>query len=229
MGRQVKRVPLDFEWPLKEIWVGYLNPYRWIDCPFCRGSGYGPGFKKLHDEWYARDNTGHPGRYELTQDEVDALWEADCLFQFQEKPTAAEVNSLERLSSAAVYICLQQRAKRMGVPEEEFECSHCKGSGELYFSDEIRVAAENWSPQGPPQGDGYQMWETTSEGSPISPVFATPEELARWLADNGASSFGRFTATYEQWLKMINREWAPSLIMIDNSLRSGVEATEDTK
>lgn len=41
------------------------------------------------------------------------------------------------------------------------------------------------------------IYETCSEGSPISPAFETPEELARWLTDN---SFGSMTATYEQWL-----------------------------
>ena len=49
----------------------------------------------------------------------------------------------------------------------------------------------------------YQMYETCSEGTPISPICETPEELARWLADNKASSFGDRTATYEQWLHMI--------------------------
>ena len=33
------------------------------------------------------------------------------------------------------------------------------------------------------------MYETTSGGTPISPAFATSEELARWLADNNASAF----------------------------------------
>lgn len=49
----------------------------------------------------------------------------------------------------------------------------------------------------------YQMYETTSEGTPISPVMETPEELARWLAETGASAFGGITATYEEWLAMI--------------------------
>ena len=46
----------------------------------------------------------------------------------------------------------------------------------------------------------YMMYETTSEGTPISPAFTTPEELARWLADTGASAFGSTTASYESWL-----------------------------
>ena len=50
------------------------------------------------------------------------------------------------------------------------------------------------------------MWETTSEGSPMSPVFATSEELAAWLADTGASIFGSATADKAQWLKIITGE-----------------------
>ena len=74
----------------------------------------------------------------------------------------------------------------------------------------------------------YQMYEDTTEGTPISPVMATPEELARWLADNGASSFGRSTATYEQWLGMIEVGCAPSLVFdAKNGLRSGVESISE--
>jgi hypothetical protein len=68
------------------------------------------------------------------------------------------------------------------------------------------------------------MYETTSEGTPLSPACATPEELARWLADNGASAFGRETATYDQWLTMCRRGWAPSAVMSARGLESGVAA-----
>lgn len=70
---------------------------------------------------------------------------------------------------------------------------------------------------------GWCMYETTSEGTPISPVFETPEELAHWLADNGASSFGHNTATYEHWLGMVQVGWAPSAVGIGSALISGVE------
>lgn len=66
------------------------------------------------------------------------------------------------------------------------------------------------------------MYETTSEGTPISPAFATPEELARWLADNKASAFGNMTATYEQWLATAKRGWAPSMVMSGGVMASGV-------
>jgi hypothetical protein len=76
----------------------------------------------------------------------------------------------------------------------------------------------------------YMMYEDTSEGTPISPAFAAPEELARWLADNNASAFAGDTATYEQWLRMINSTgWAPSMVVCGGAVHSGVAALYDTK
>lgn len=57
----------------------------------------------------------------------------------------------------------------------------------------------------------FQMYEDTSEGTPISPVMDSPESLARWLADNGASAFGGSTATYEEWLPVCMGGWRPNI------------------
>lgn len=73
----------------------------------------------------------------------------------------------------------------------------------------------------------FMMYEDTSEGTPISPAFATPEELARWLADNGASSFGKSTASYEQWLRVCKGGWAPDLVLDASGLRTGIELLGD--
>ena len=70
----------------------------------------------------------------------------------------------------------------------------------------------------------YMMYEDTSEGTPISPAFATPEELARWLADTGASAFGKETADYEHWLEIARGGWAPSMVFVGGVLYSGVQA-----
>lgn len=76
----------------------------------------------------------------------------------------------------------------------------------------------------------FQMYENTTEGTPISPVCATIEELARWLADNRASAFADQTATYEQWLATCKRGWAPSAIAESGKgLRSGVAALADKR
>lgn len=73
----------------------------------------------------------------------------------------------------------------------------------------------------------YQMYEDTTEGTPISPVFDSPERLAHWLANNRASAFGGQTATYEQWLGMIDEGYAVSAVFDGRTIRSGVEEAGD--
>ena len=75
----------------------------------------------------------------------------------------------------------------------------------------------------------YMMYETCSEGTPISPAFKTPEELARWLADNNASAFAGQGASYESWLRICKGGYAPSAIIMNGKLMSGVEATKAEK
>lgn len=71
----------------------------------------------------------------------------------------------------------------------------------------------------------YQMYEDTTEGTPISPVMPDPETLAQWLVDNKASAFARDTATYEQWLNIAKGAFAPSMVIVDGKMMSGVEAS----
>lgn len=79
-----------------------------------------------------------------------------------------------------------------------------------------------WSAE---QRTHYMMYEDTSEGTPISPAFAAPEELARWLADNNASAFGDSTASYEGWLRVARGGFACSAVYSPNTgLINGVDA-----
>ena len=74
----------------------------------------------------------------------------------------------------------------------------------------------------------YQMYEITTEGTPISPVMETQEELAHWLADNNASASAVQGATYEEWLSTIERGWASSAVGVPcKGLVSGVEALHE--
>jgi hypothetical protein len=45
----------------------------------------------------------------------------------------------------------------------------------------------DWEAQGIPV-DHYQVYETVSEGSPVSPVFATLAEVENWLVEQGYST-----------------------------------------
>ena len=70
----------------------------------------------------------------------------------------------------------------------------------------------------------YQMYESTTEGTPISPVMDSPESLARWLTDNKASAGAGRPASYNAWLATIRAGWAASFEGPLDNLISGVEA-----
>jgi len=74
----------------------------------------------------------------------------------------------------------------------------------------------------PPEGDGWQLWQDVSEGSPVSPVFKTPLQLARWLAKHDTSIHN--TGDYQDWLAMIKDGWCPSGVSMGHGLMSGVAA-----
>ena len=249
MSREVKMVKEGFAWPLRTIWEGYLNPFNKHakQCPFCEGSGYNEETKKIKDDWYGFYDQEKKWCYKITQDEVDALVEAGRLMDFthiftngnwikkdpEYKPIAAEVNEWAKIGfghdAINCMICVEARAKRLGVWGENGLCEHCGGSGEIWLNEKYKKMAEEWVKTEPPKGDWYQMWETTSEGSPLSPAFKTKEELARWLVDNKASSFGSSISTYEQWMKMIDAKWCISMATkIDDNgnikIMSGVDA-----
>lgn len=110
-------------------------------------------------------------------------------------------------------------------PEEYYGWSRKRAVREGYIAKpRLEDYMPNWNPE---EATHLMMYETVSEGTPISPAFATPEELAKWLAKNSASAFGELTATYEQWLGMIRAGWAPSATIVNNSLVSGVSVIAD--
>lgn len=87
----------------------------------------------------------------------------------------------------------------------EENCERCRKFGE-YMGWEIDGKCPDQPRLDPPEGDGYQLWETTSEGSPASPVFESAEELAEWCEEN-ATVFAGFKATKDEWLKMFGEEF----------------------
>ncbi|MGL4667505.1 MAG: hypothetical protein ACRCWR_06215 [Saezia sp.] len=84
-------------------------------------------------------------------------------------------------------------------------CVKCEGEGTLWPSPEVQKQAEEWAETEPPSGDGYQLWQTTSEGSPVSPVFPTIDELCEW-GEWGATTFGSCRATAQEWRKMLDAD-----------------------
>lgn len=123
--------------------------------------------------------------------------------------TAAEVNEAERKGTLREgfghdglnrHIAIEARCELLGF---ETTCPRCEGSGTL-GTEEERKAHEEWEMPDPPEGEGYQLWQSISEGGPVSPVFATPEELAKWLADGYTVANRPFSE--EEWMEVLKGE-----------------------
>ncbi|HWI12180.1 MAG TPA: hypothetical protein VNU48_12680, partial [Burkholderiaceae bacterium] len=53
MGRELKRVAIDFDWPVNKVWQGYVNPhYTAAKCIHCDGTGSSPLANHLKAQWY---------------------------------------------------------------------------------------------------------------------------------------------------------------------------------
>lgn len=293
MGREIRRVPLDFDWPLNKVWHGFLRPdgLRENKCPDCQ-NGYSPHAQYLFDLWYGYrpfdpESTGSTSlrhdtpavrafaerniadaphfygtderaivreaerlaalwngqwSHHLSRDDVDALVEAGRLRDFTHTwdpenrwqkieppvtPTAAQVNewSLRGFGHDALNagIVVRARCAREGFDDT---CPTCQGHSSIEAYPGQRADAEAWEPTGPPEGEGWQLWETVTEGSPISPAFATPQRLALWMASPeyrwGASKDE--TISYESALAFVRSGWAPSFVSTPGTgLVSGVE------
>lgn len=101
---------------------------------------------------------------------------------------------------------------------------------------------EHYRPWKDEDATWFQLWETVSEGTPVSPPFATRQELADHLAMNGDAwdqsrctdphtcrLFG-LTPGKPGWGKkkaesfVFGSGWAPSLVMDNGRLMDGVTA-----
>ena len=166
MGREVRRVPADWQHP--KHWTGGMRGPEERYKPLYPGEKYQPAV----DEW----------------DEKCAKWKAGWRPDY----------------------CTSEEHRAMCYEQ---------WSGQRPHRDDYMP---NWPAE---QRTHLMMYEDTTEGTPISPAFATPEELARWLADTNASAFGSDGASYEAWLRIALGGWAPSMVFtLEAGLQSGVAA-----
>ena len=271
MGRKLYRVPLDFNWPMKTTWGGFVNPFRSqsVKCTACGGSGLSAAMNRYESEWHGstrfdpiaygskpipkdhpaidaiaccnidfdpladrtlpefpqlefeaemrrlyRDCFGNRWNYHLNQADVDAILKEEEITGRQmlpginrdERPTADSVNDYLMRNSRAAHVAatvMSARLEREGAPHD---CDVCDLDGRIWPSDGVLELYENWKEAPPPVGEGYQLWETTSEGSPISPVFPTIDELCSY-AELHCTTFGSFTATAREWRDMLDRDY----------------------
>lgn len=282
MGRELKRVVAGFDWPMNQMWDGFLmpEPLCSLSCTVCDQSGYNPATRQIADDFYDLDGFGvrwsydyqhdpqgkpatrapwriierYPGACRkwcdsITQDEVQALIDKGRLMDFTHiwkagegwkprtdgyTPTAAEVNAWNAAGMGHDGInrgiLIRVRATRLGVYGL---CAASEGHGYTFRDEQHRAENEAWTQTEPPSGDWWQLWETVSEGSPVSPAFATAEELAHYLAHNGDAWYQKRMAEgredtnsdYDTWLAWLTGAgWAPSGMLIDGQMVRPVDA-----
>lgn len=243
MGRKLKRVPLDFNWPMDQVWKGFINPFHSQKCKSCDGSGLNTATKRLSDDWYSFDKekwiyTNHNRRYNdlawqyhLTEIEIEALVRGgrlrdamgqSCFFDEEKNvwigwinnekqeiqppvlPNPEDINqwAIDTMGHDAInqWICVKARAKHLGIYGH---CEYCNGEGEIWQSDEIKKMHDDWLDFEPPTGDGFQLWSTTTEGHPMTPVFKTLEDLCEYCEKENVSVFGYNKATKAEWMDML--------------------------
>lgn len=120
------------------------------------------------------------------------------------------------------HVCLKVRGKRLGVYGH---CPKCHGEGVVWTCNAAeKYLAKKYKTIEPPKGDGWQMWETVSEGSPVSPVFDSPEGLINWLASPAA---GRERTSLENASRFVSGPgWTPSMISGPTKLHQNLETME---
>jgi len=207
MSRTLKRVSLNFKWELNKVWKGYKNPF-YKQCPDCGGRGETKAYIRL--ESLVRllmlsgsdsiDGKSHPyfteASYLFDGGSVPGVDMAELTGGLAgrkpEKPFGHDSmdtwNATKKIIKVAGF-----DPKKWGI------CKTCNGES---IDPKFKQKYNEWKEYEPPKGKGYQLWEDCSEGSPVSPVFKSLDELCAW-AENNATTFGREKTTKENWKKML--------------------------
>lgn len=222
MGRELKRVALDFEWPRGKVWEGYINPH-YAKCPESGKTcfnGENAAAKYLGHITAMLGVIGDDARRGSTHPYCNSLpyYGDHPNWAIQPKEVREKMVSLiEKLTGRApsplgfggsdheIFFNILKMAGIENKGEDKAaymwtHCSVCKGE---HVDPAVKEKYDAWKEFEPPQGPGYQLWETTSEGSPVSPVFQTLDELCAWCETN-ASTFGDSRTSAANWKKMLD-------------------------
>jgi len=227
MGREIKRVALDFNWPMSKVWEGYVYPPDGTSpCVTCHRTGYsrmGMALDSLTNEVTFLPNDSS----KLTSSERTFMYALEKAVDPEQFASAQKHYGPDYLpyvygggrsqctnARTLVYDLMKHLSSSLGLSmEETFLCSVCKGSGNQIVDKDQHEKAEQWTRTEPPAGEGWQVWETVSEGSPITPVFATSEALVDHLCTKG-THWKRPLPTREAAEAFVKSGWVTSMVMI---------------
>jgi hypothetical protein len=256
MGREIKRVALDFDWPLGKVWEGYLMPdsLRSKPCPDCDNGYTAAGAWLMTFAWrltmladdvereQPRGRALHPW---LANDQYPPMWRDRTLpikqqfySQYVVRPSVDIVDLVNGLqessgrtfrpgifgrSTSDAYCVASAIAKAAGMDEDWGICKTCGGSASLEDYPGQAADQDAWEGTEPPSGEGWQVWETVSEGSPISPVFPDRESLVEWLTSPAYSWGTSEPLTHAQAERFVDSMWAPTGVVIGGEVINGDE------
>jgi|ERR1051326_3799192 hypothetical protein len=234
MGREIKRVPVDFDWPINKIWSGYLWPDSLQSAPCPAGDACLNGHTAAgawvgeiaHLALMLDDDLGSQQRGHRMHPYFDSVprpyGSSSMRSDVRPSPDIAEFgaglagrsgsfmghDAIDRWRATDALI----RAAGLD-PKTWGICPECQGHGSVEAYPGQRADAEAWQSTEPPAGEGWQLWETVSEGSPISPVFPDAEGLAQWLTTPDAC-WGAMSRPMmiEQARGFVRTGWAPSVV-----------------
>jgi hypothetical protein len=111
-----------------------------------------------------------------------------------------------------------------GKRSDYFDASEHEADLQFWEWDGGPPDREYYRPDWPEESRTYiQLYETVSEGTPLSPPMESEEALAAWLADNNPWCADE-PLSYGQWLAFVKQGWAPSMVFVGGELMSGVQA-----
>ncbi|MDE2099689.1 MAG: hypothetical protein KGL39_20720 [Patescibacteria group bacterium] len=204
MGRELKRVPLDFDWPLHKTWEGYVNPH-YKKCPDCT-DGYTVARRYVHALVQLIMIAGEDS---LRGRKHPWLQNAGLCPVEPPTPDMAELTSGlagREPSPLGHDSCDNWRAEAKIIAAAGLDpkvwgiCPTCEGDA---IDPAFKAAYEAWQAYEPPTGDGYQLWDTTGDGSPITPVFASLDALCKYASVN-CTTFADYKASAAEWRRMLS-------------------------
>jgi hypothetical protein len=209
MSREIRRVPLDFDFPIGDTWTGYLLPGELHErkCPDCR-IGTTPGREwlsalvrmilmlddDLRDQQLGRPL--HPYLAELQNVYTDQRPTSDV--KALATGLAGREAGFHGHDACDTWAAERAIVTAAGLDSDTWGiCPTCDGHASVETYPGQRADAEKWEPTEPPTGYGWQVWQTGSEGGPCSPVFATRADLVNYHA-SPANAATMVVLTHEQ-------------------------------
>lgn len=218
MGREIRRVPVEFNHPIqwretrkyqptfetmRSELLGQPSPgtttaqTRWT---YCLAPMWDKTLAEAQADWEAeRKET-------LSDGTLDKVWTQDDLDRWErEHPTRVDdIEQIRRDLGKPIWASVEDYIG--GAPDER---------------DSTLYTPEGWPPK---EERGWVVYETVSEGTPITPCFATAAELVDWLAEKGTAWDAPMSREGAE--RFVGSGWVPSIIVHGDVVRSGLDIAE---